>query len=90
MLLVLNVHPSRRADLLSDDVPTFDPPLELWGYIDGFGNACSRIVAPSGRTTVSTEFEVYDAGLPDIVSSDAVSWASKVACWPGKSATSTS
>ena len=51
MLLVLNVHPSRRADLLSDDVPTFDAPLEIWGYIDGFGNACSRVVAPAGRTT---------------------------------------
>ena len=72
MLLVLNVHPSRRADLLSDDVPTFDPPLEIWGYIDGFGNACSRVVAPAGRTTVSTEFEIYDAGLPDIVPRDAV------------------
>jgi transglutaminase-like putative cysteine protease len=72
MLLVLNVHPSRRADLLSDDVVRFDPPLEMWGYIDGFGNACSRVVMPAGRTTVSTEFEIYDAGLPDVVPRDAV------------------
>jgi transglutaminase-like putative cysteine protease len=71
-LLVLNVHPSRRADLLSADVPRFDPPLEMWGYIDGFGNACSRVVMPAGRTTISTEFEIYDHGLPDVVPRDAV------------------
>jgi transglutaminase-like putative cysteine protease len=72
MLLVLSIHPSRRADLLSDDVPAFDPPLEMRGYIDGFGNACTRITAPAGRTLISSEFEVYDQGLPDIVPRDAV------------------
>jgi hypothetical protein len=71
-LLVLNVHPSRRANLLSADVPKFDPPLEMWGYIDGFGNACSRVVMPAGRTTCSTEFEIYDDGLPEIVPRDAL------------------
>jgi transglutaminase-like putative cysteine protease len=72
MLLVLNVHPSRRADLLSDDVPTFDPPLQMRGYIDGFGNVCSRVVMPAGRTRISTEFEIHDTGLPDVVPRDAV------------------
>jgi transglutaminase-like putative cysteine protease len=72
MLLVLNVHPSRRADLLSDDVPVLDPPLQTWGYIDGFGNACTRVMMPAGRTTVSTEFEIYDTGLPEVVPRDAV------------------
>jgi hypothetical protein len=71
-LLALNVHPSRRADLLSDDVPTFDPPLEMRGYIDGFGNVCSRVVMPAGRTTISTEFEIHDTGLHDVVHRDAV------------------
>ncbi|ANH07801.1 transglutaminase family protein [Shinella sp. HZN7] len=65
MLLVLNIHPSRRADLLTEQVLSFDQPIESWGYIDGFGNACSRIVAPPGLTTISTEFEIYDSGLPD-------------------------
>ncbi|MGO7423788.1 transglutaminase family protein, partial [Rhizobium ruizarguesonis] len=32
MLLVLNIHPSRRADLLSDQILTFDRPIEAWGY----------------------------------------------------------
>lgn len=65
MLLVLNIHPSRRADLLSEQVLSFDRPIEAWGYRDVFGNACSRIVAPAGLTTISTEFDIYDSGLPD-------------------------
>jgi hypothetical protein len=50
----------------------FDPPLETWGHIDGFGDACTPVVAPAGRTTVSTQFEIYDAGLPNIVLRDGV------------------
>jgi len=65
MLLVLNIHPSRRADPLTEQTLNFDRAIEAWGYIDGFGNACSRIVAPAGLTTISTEFEIYDGGLPD-------------------------
>ncbi|MFN7026810.1 MAG: transglutaminase-like domain-containing protein [Pseudorhizobium sp.] len=67
MLLVLNIHPSRRADLLSEQVLSFDPPIEAQSYLDGFGNACSRIVAPRGVTTISTQFDIYDDGLPDPV-----------------------
>ncbi|WP_102961353.1 transglutaminase-like domain-containing protein [Mangrovicella endophytica] len=71
MLLVLNIHPSRRVDLLSDQVLSFDQPIEAWNYVDSFGNACTRIVAPPGRTTVSTAFEIYDTGMPDVVARDA-------------------
>ncbi|MFS8144279.1 transglutaminase-like domain-containing protein [Rhizobium sp. BR 249] len=77
MLLVLNIHPSRRADLLSEQVLTFDRPIEVWEYIDVFGNACSRIVAPPGLTTISTEFEIYDSGQADIVPENAVQHAIK-------------
>ena len=67
MLMVLNIHPSRRVDLLTDQILTFDRQIEAWYYTDVFGNACSRIVAPPGLTTISTEFEIYDNGQPDIV-----------------------
>lgn len=77
MLLVLNIHPSRRADLLCEQVLTFDRPIEVWEYIDVFGNACSRIVAPPGLTTISTEFEIYDSGQADIVPENAVQHAIK-------------
>ncbi|WP_152047308.1 transglutaminase-like domain-containing protein [Aureimonas psammosilenae] len=72
MLLVLNVHPSRRIDLLSEQVLRFDQPVEAWDYVDGFGNACTRIVAPPGLINISTTFDIYDSGQPDIVAWDAV------------------
>ena len=71
MLLALNIHPSRRPDLLTPQVLTFSPAVEPWDYLDGYGNVCTRISAPAGQLTISTEFEVYDAGLPDIVPLDA-------------------
>ncbi|MDB5596183.1 MAG: transglutaminase [Hyphomicrobiales bacterium] len=72
MMLVLNIHPSRRVDLLTEQVLTFDQPIEAWNYTDGFGNACTRIVAPPGLTTISTAFEIYDTGLPDAVPENAL------------------
>ena len=72
MLLCLNIHPSRRVDLLTEQVLAFSPPIEAWGYIDGFGNACSRIVAPPGLTEITTAFEIYDGGQPDPEPTDAI------------------
>ncbi|MDB5526752.1 MAG: transglutaminase-like protein [Rhizobium sp.] len=72
MLLVLNIHPSRRIDLLTEQVLTFNQAIDAWNYTDSFGNACTRIVAPPGVTTVSSDFEIYDTGQPDIVPVDAV------------------
>ena len=71
MLLVLNIHPSRRGDLLTGQVLTFSPALEAWDYTDGFGNICTRIVAPPGQTTIATDFVIYDHGQPDSVALDA-------------------
>jgi len=72
MLLTLDIHPSRRIDLLTDQVLAFSPSLEAWGYVDAFGNACTRIVAPTGLTTISTDFQIYDSGRPDAIAKDAV------------------
>jgi transglutaminase-like putative cysteine protease len=71
MLLCLNIHPSRRIDLLTDQVLSFDRDVDAWNYTDTFGNACTRIEAPAGRTTISTAFEIYDTGLPEITPSHA-------------------
>ncbi len=71
MLLCLNIHRARRADLLTPQTLKFSHGLKSWDYTDGFGNICTRITAPAGRTTISTEFEIYDAGLPDHVPHDA-------------------
>ena len=71
LVLTLNIHPSRRADLLSEQVLRFDPAVHAHDYIDGHGNACTRLVAPAGVTTIWTDFTIYDAGQPDEIEADA-------------------
>lgn len=71
MLLALEIHPSRRIDLLTEQIITYEPVKEQRGYVDGFGNAFTRIVAQPGITTMSTEFDIYDSGKPDAVAPDA-------------------
>ncbi|TIU10222.1 MAG: transglutaminase family protein, partial [Mesorhizobium sp.] len=51
MLLVLDIHPSRRGDLLTEQIIGFDRPVDARGYIDVFGNLCTRIEVPAGLTT---------------------------------------
>ena len=71
MLLMLRVHPSRRTDLLTDEILRFTPAVQAHDYIDAFGNACTRILAPAGSITISTEFVIFDHGRPDVVAPDA-------------------
>jgi len=71
MLLALSIHPSRRVDLLTDQVVRFNPGVEARDYVDAFGNVCTRVVAPQGRLTVSTLFDIYDHGQPDVIAPDA-------------------
>lgn len=66
-LLALRVHSSRRSDLLTPETLTFSPSLKTRDYTDNFGNICTRLTAPPGRLTISTEFNVFDSGLPDAV-----------------------
>ena len=67
MLLALSVHPSRMADVIGPHQITFDPPIGATEYRDGFGNICHRVLAPAGRLTISTRFDVLDPGTPDVV-----------------------
>ena len=65
MLLQLNVHPSRDADLLSPDTIKSDPPLLMRSYIDHFGNRVTRVEVPAGLVTFSDRFVIHDSGQPD-------------------------
>lgn len=67
MLLMLSPHPSRLADLLAPHAITFDPPVAARHYHDGFGNFCTRVVAPAGRFTIATRLLIEDSGQPDPV-----------------------
>jgi transglutaminase-like putative cysteine protease len=39
--------------------------VDVRQYIDGFGNICSRVLAPAGRFTLSADFIIRDTGLVD-------------------------
>ena len=65
MLLQLNVHPSRDADLRSPDVIRSDPPVKMRDYLDHYGNKVTRLEAPAGVITFENRFEIEDSGQPD-------------------------
>ena len=65
MLLMLNVRPERAADLETPDTVRTDPAVPVRTYIDLFGNVCSRLTAPAGRTTLWSDFVIEDRGRPD-------------------------
>jgi transglutaminase-like putative cysteine protease len=67
MMLMVSPHPSRLPDLIGPHQMSFNPPIPYRNYLDGFGNTCTRIVAPAGRVTISTSFMVQDSGLPDTI-----------------------
>ncbi|MDH3715172.1 MAG: transglutaminase family protein [Gammaproteobacteria bacterium] len=71
VILLLNVHFTRVADLAMPDHILVDPGVSISGYRDGFGNWCSRILAPKGHVLISADSIVRDTGQPDPVVSHA-------------------
>ena len=65
MVFNLNVHFTRVSDLVGRYDLMFDPPVPRAAYRDSFGNWCTRIVAPAGRTRVSADAIVNDTGIAD-------------------------
>jgi transglutaminase-like putative cysteine protease len=65
VILALNIHYSRASDIIIPDYLTTDPPVPIGGYRDGFGNWCTRLVAPAGRIRIKTDALVRDTGQPD-------------------------
>jgi transglutaminase-like putative cysteine protease len=71
MILALSIHYSRTADIIIHDHLTTEPSVPIDGYRDGFGNWCTRIVAPGGRIRIKTDALIRDSGQPDRVVLDA-------------------
>jgi transglutaminase-like putative cysteine protease len=71
MILTLNVHFSRVADMIIPDHLLTDPSLPIRAYRDLFGNWCSRVVAPTGRTRFFTDARINETGNPDVVAEGA-------------------
>jgi transglutaminase-like putative cysteine protease len=67
MILMVNVHYSRASDLVTPDRLITDPQTPVKAYRDGFGNWCSRIVAPMGRIRLKGSGVVRDSAKPDVL-----------------------
>jgi transglutaminase-like putative cysteine protease len=67
MILTLNIHYSRAAELVRPDHMLTDPPVPIRAYRDGFGNWCTRLVAPAGKLRIWTDTVVNDSGKHDVV-----------------------
>jgi transglutaminase-like putative cysteine protease len=66
MILTVSIHYSRASDIVIPDHLTTAPSVPLTAYRDGFGNWCSRIVAPPGQIRIKGNGVVRDTGLPDV------------------------
>jgi transglutaminase-like putative cysteine protease len=67
IILTVRIHYSRASDIISPDDLTTDPLVPVLTFRDGFGNLCSRIVAPAGRIRIKSTGLVRDTGLLDVV-----------------------
>jgi transglutaminase-like putative cysteine protease len=75
MIALLNVHYSRFGDLERPDHLHTEPTVPVTSYRDGFGNWCSRLVAPPGGFALSTDGIIRDGGAPDPAAPDAAEHA---------------
>jgi transglutaminase-like putative cysteine protease len=65
MVLMLSIHHSRVADIVVPDRMSAEPAVPMTSYYDGFGNWCTRLVAPAGRLRLTASALLNDTGEPD-------------------------
>ena len=65
MILMLNVHFSRFSDLVTPDYMSIRPSVPISAYRDGFGNWCTRLLAPQGAMRITADAIISDSGLPE-------------------------
>src|SRR5689334_7960727 len=59
---VLNVHPSRRSELLEPDTITFSSSIPSESYSDSFGNLCTRMLGQPWTLELKNSRLLYDSG----------------------------
>ena len=67
MMLMLHIHHTRAGDIVEPDQMQTDPFIPVVPYRDGFGNWCTRILAPAGRVRLWANAVLRDSGEPDPV-----------------------
>ena len=55
IILVVNIHDSRAADVVVPDRLTAEPSIPMGAYRDLFGNLCHRTLAPAGRLRLTAD-----------------------------------
>lgn len=65
MIALLKVHGSAAASLETPDLISTAPQVPLERYRDGFGNSCTRLVAPAGVFEMSGSSVIHLSGEPD-------------------------
>jgi transglutaminase-like putative cysteine protease len=63
VIVTLNVHHSRVSDLVRPDHMVTTPAVPSAAYRDGFGNWCTRLVAPPGPFRLTTDATINDSGV---------------------------
>jgi transglutaminase-like putative cysteine protease len=64
--LRLSVHPDRAHDLLTSDILQTSVAAPVDQHIDEFGNLVTRVRAPTGPISFSSDFVIEDSGQPDV------------------------
>ncbi|HLY75356.1 MAG TPA: transglutaminase family protein [Planctomycetota bacterium] len=67
MILMLRMHPSTVSSPVVPDPIATAPFVPISTFRDGFGNICTRIVAPAGRILLTTDAVVRCSTVPDRV-----------------------
>jgi hypothetical protein len=67
LIAVVGMHFTRASDVISPDHLITSPSVTITPYRDGFGNWCSRIVAPAGRMRPFANGTIRDSGAPDMI-----------------------
>jgi len=66
MLVTLNIHDSRRTDIVIGQELRALPGVPMRQYHDSFGNTCTRLHAPAGLFTLYADAVVQDSGVQDL------------------------
>jgi transglutaminase-like putative cysteine protease len=66
LIALLDVHPTRAADLRSAASIRTNHTEPIWKFTDPFGNTCLRTVAPAGILSLEADFVIDDNGAAGI------------------------
>ena len=72
MIAMLNAHHAHAPFFDVPDRLMTTPAVPLSHYRDGFGNWCTRLVAPAGVFVLGTDGTICDHGAPDPIQLDAI------------------